>query len=136
MQKPAAFTILLIDDDTEDQDILILVLQEISPDITCYAEEHAATALEKLLTRKLKPDLIFLDLNMPVMNGMEFLSLIKKDDSLKEIPVIIVTTSALPSAKTAALDLGAKAFITKPDNYHDLKKSITQHLNAFTIQTL
>lgn len=61
-----------------------------------------------------RPDLIFLDLNMPRMNGAEFLMEIKKDPALNDIPVVVLTTSDVEKDVVRCYQLGAASYITKP----------------------
>ena len=61
-----------------------------------------------------RPDLIFLDLNLPIMNGKEVLAVIKKDPVLKRIPVIILTTSDADDDISSTYELQANCYITKP----------------------
>ncbi len=61
-----------------------------------------------------RPDLIFLDLNLPIMNGKEVLAVIKKDPGLKRIPVIILTTSDADDDISSTYELQANCYITKP----------------------
>lgn len=61
-----------------------------------------------------RPDLIFLDLNMPRMNGSEFLIEIKADEKLKDIPVVVLTTSDVENDVVRCYQLGAASYITKP----------------------
>lgn len=85
-------------------------------------------ALEKLRNGELESvDFIFLDLNMPRMNGKQFLAEIKKDPVLKNIPVIIYSTSSDSHDREEAERLGAKAFLTKPPYFSQL----TQLLQDF-----
>jgi len=65
------------------------------------------------------PDIIFLDLNMPIMNGTEFLQKIKTIDRLKDIPVVIFSTTSDERATQHVKRLGAMDFITKPDKIKD-----------------
>ena len=65
-----------------------------------------------------RPDLILLDLNMPRKNGMEALAEIKRDDSLRSIPVIVLTTSTSREDIASSYDLCASCFITKPADLH------------------
>ncbi len=69
---------------------------------------------------KKHPSLILLDLNMPGMDGREVLKEIKKNDDLKPIPVIVVTTSSSSRDREASYKLGANCFVTKPDSYQAL----------------
>lgn len=112
--------ILLIDDDDDDQEIFLAALKHISGSIKFSGENNASHALDKLSGRLLSPDLIFLDLNMPVMNGRQFLKEIKQRETLRNIPVVIFTTSAVAATIRETKDMGASGFITKPDTLDDL----------------
>jgi CheY-like chemotaxis protein len=74
---------------------------------------------------KIIPNVIFLDINMPQMNGWQCLSALKSDPATKEIPVIIYSTSSHERDKQIAMELGASGFITKPSNYHSLRSILT-----------
>ena len=112
--------ILLIDDDEDDQEIFLTALSEVNSSIKFEGLYDARDALNKLSKKELFPDAIFLDLNMPVMNGFQFLERVKHKDFLKDIPVIIYTTSSQINTIKRAKDLGAHEFITKPSKYKDL----------------
>jgi CheY-like chemotaxis protein len=113
--------ILLIDDDDDDQEIFVTALNEISNTIVCITESSAQQALYKLKSKETSPDVIFLDLNMPVMNGFQFLAEVKSNEALKDIPVIILSTSAVSEAIQQTKALGAADFITKPNDFVALK---------------
>lgn len=112
--------ILLIDDDIEDQEIFNSALSILSDSIECVCFVNAKEALLKLDANELSPDVIFLDLNMPLMSGQEFLMRIKNIDHLKEIPVIIFSTSSNLSTIATTKELGAIDFITKPNRFDAL----------------
>ena len=112
--------ILLIDDDDDDQEIFTSALNEVPNPAQCVAMDNAASALEKLRTEEIIPDVIFLDLNMPIMSGQEFLMQIKSDEQLQYIPVIILSTSSNPDTIKYTKQLGALDFITKPSDYNEL----------------
>lgn len=121
--------ILLIDDDIDDQEIFLTALNAIPEKITCDVRNNALTALQHLTAQQITPDLIFLDLNMPIMNGQQFLKEIKANDGLKHIPVIIFSTSSYIATVKETMDLGAHKFITKPNRFNELVaivKSIIQ----------
>ena len=83
------------------------------------------------------PDLIFLDLNMPLMNGYEFLDIIKADPALKHIPVIILTTSSSRTDILKSYDKYCNCYITKPDSAFELEKVIKSIENFwFTVAEL
>jgi CheY-like chemotaxis protein len=75
-----------------------------------------------------KPDIVLLDLNMPKMNGLEFLNIIKKNDEWKDIKVFILTTSEENEEKNAAIKLGASGYIIKP-----LQLSSPSSIDAFNL---
>lgn len=112
--------ILLIDDDSDDKDFFINALKIVSETVTFNWAENGSKALEVLESKQVAPELIFLDWNMPVMNGHEFLEEIKKREGLKDIPVIILSTSSHYKTITLSRELGAEDFITKPNNFGDL----------------
>jgi CheY-like chemotaxis protein len=112
--------ILLIDDDADDHEIFLDALIEVSEAISCSARSDAREALDLLIDGATQPDLIFLDLNMPIMSGQQFLTEIKTIDTLRDIPVIILSTSAHQPTIELVKELGAVAFITKPDTFNEL----------------
>ena len=117
--------LLLIDDDTDDQEIFISAIGIVSASVICTAMTDASEALQKLLTGELRPDLIFVDLNMPIMNGQEFLAKLKKEEHLQSVPVIIFSTSASPETIANTKELGAANFITKPNSFNELVKILS-----------
>jgi CheY-like chemotaxis protein len=111
---------MLIDDDIEDQEIFLEAIEQAGIAVNCTTLENAKEALHKLLGKDLAVDLIFLDLNMPIMSGSQFLAEIKKLDSLKDIPVIILSTSSDSNTIQQTKQLGATKFITKPETFDEL----------------
>lgn len=112
--------IVLIDDDTEDQEIFKIALSHVSETPECITFTDAREALHKLLRKEVIPDVIFLDLNMPIMTGQEFLIEVKRREETQNIPVIIFSTSSNPSTIKLTKELGATDFITKPDRFDKL----------------
>ena len=78
--------LLLVDDDIEDQEIFLSVIEKVSPSIECQTAINGAEALQLLLSKKVHPDVIFLDLNMPLMNGKQFLTEIKSTKDSGKFP--------------------------------------------------
>ena len=112
--------IFLIEDDKDDQEIFIAALEELYNPVNCTTAMNGYEGYNQLITKQVKPDVIFLDLNMPLMNGYEFLEKIKQEDQLKNIPVIILTTSSNPQTIREVKHLGAKKFLTKPGSFTEL----------------
>src|SRR5688572_18842033 len=110
-------TIVMIDDDIEDQEIFLQVIQEIDPAILCLQPLGAKLVLDLLIEDTHRPDFIFVDINMPLMNGFEFLVEVKKLEHISDIPVIVLSTSTSPENSEKAKRLGAVGFMTKPSNF-------------------
>lgn len=120
-----ALTFLIIDDDTDDCEFFCEAISEIDSSAKCLTVNNGEDALIKLRSGlEDLPDYIFLDLNMQRMDGRKCLAELKKDDRLKNIPVIILTTSKSQKDKDETRVLGASYFLTKPSEYQKLRKEI------------
>ena len=110
---------MLIDDDPDDQLFFRDAVQAIRPGLDC---ELASTCQEafRQLEKPPPPDFIFMDLNMPVMNGFDCLAYLKNQNNYKDIPIIIFTTSKNPNDINRTKLLGARWFMTKPDDFNIL----------------
>ena len=123
-------TILWADDDADDLMLMRQVLQEINNgfDITEVGNGRIALDfLENAKTSGVLPCLIILDMNMPVMNGRETLVTIKSDNELKDIPVVVFTTSNSELDKMFCKRYNVE-MITKPPNYLNLKEAVEKLL--------
>lgn len=112
--------LLLVDDDTDDHEIFKSALSHIDEPIVLLSAGNGQDALQMLSVQENLPDFIFVDLNMPRMGGIQFLGELKKSDVLREIPVIIYSTSNHPDDKGRALEAGATKFVTKPAKFSEL----------------
>jgi CheY-like chemotaxis protein len=118
MTKPTIC--LLVDDDPDDQEVFLTALHDVSTSVLCLVAPDGDRALELLHNEDTIPHYIFLDLNMPRMNGFEFLAAMKKSSILKNIPVIVYSTTAQQSQIEKVKNLGATEFFTKTYKYKDL----------------
>lgn len=115
----------LVDDDKDDRELFCEALAEVAPDIVFHAAEDGREALDKLSKMQSSlPDIIFLDANLPTISGWECLEYFKQNELLRDIPVIMYSTSSYQRDIEKAMTLGALCFISKPLNYNDLKKII------------
>ena len=120
-----ALTFLVVDDDSDDCEFFCEAVREIDPFSSCLMASNGEDALIQLRNgMKHLPDYIFLDLNMHLMDGRKCLTELKKDINLKNIPVIILTTSSSQKDKDETQVLGASYFLTKPSEYQKLRKEI------------
>lgn len=117
--------ILLADDDREDAEIFNEALAAADCNASLIHAETGAEVFSLLENKKIKPELIFLDLNMAVMNGWQCLAKLKNSKEFASIPVIMYTTSTNPRDYEIAIDLNAHGLISKPSNPKILTKVLT-----------
>lgn len=114
---------LLADDDRDDAELFNEALISLTPPVDFEHVEDGRGVIEFLSNpQNNKPDLIFLDLNMPQMSGWQCLAKLKNDIYLQDIPVVMYSTSSHPRDKEIAVDLGAHGFITKPTDFKELRR--------------
>jgi two-component system, response regulator len=125
--NPVPIAILLADDDPDDRLMARDALEESRLTNQLVTVEDGEELLEYLQrrgryenTNHPRPGIILLDLNMPRMDGREALAEIKKDPSLRRIPVIVLTTSKADEDIVRTYDLGVNSFITKPVTFEQL----------------
>lgn len=132
--------ILLIDDDADDRELFCEALVKAAPDFMCLTAIDGRKALSGLTSKAIeKPDLVFLDVNMPMVSGWKILATLKSDNELKDIPVIMYSTSSFPEEVSRATTCGALCFFSKPNDFEELTKSlklVAAHLVANTLPLL
>lgn len=128
MIKKDDFMVLLADDDPDDRDLFSSIIKKISQDITIQQVENGTKLMKFLQNTDHLPDILFLDLNMPNMDGFECLHLIKTDDNFKEIPVVIFTTSDYFKDVEKTYKSGGDFYIQKPNSYKDLFQIFKEQL--------
>jgi len=121
--------VFLIDDDIDDQEIFEMALKEVQPLARCVFAGDGIFALEKLRSdASFLPNIIFIDINMPRMNGIQFLSEIKRSSSFYHIPAFMYSTSAEDSIVKECLKIGASGFIKKDVYVDALQNQLVQVL--------
>lgn len=113
-------TILYVDDDPDDRQIFLEAINSIDETFICDTAKDGLDALSYLDSNKL-PDAVFLDINMPLMDGKTCLAEIKGNQKTCHIPVIIFTTSKNPQEKNDCKGLGAADFVLKPVSYLEMR---------------
>lgn len=122
--------IYLADDDSDDVEFFRDALSEVCGDVAFSTGKNGMELLKKLLYPELPfPDIIFLDINMPLMNGLECLREIKSHLHLKDIPIVMYSTSASQITIEVAHKLGASLFVEKPTDLNDLKNLLNPIVN-------
>jgi two-component system, chemotaxis family, response regulator Rcp1 len=121
--------VLLIEDNPGDAILVEEALKDGKILVNLTVVEDGEVAV-KFLTKEApyanspKPDLVILDLNLPKMNGHQILEAIRAVDGLKQIPIVVLTTSNVDSDIKKAYELGATCFITKPFGFYNFIQAI------------
>ena len=113
---------LLADDDPDDWEIFQEGLQKTAPSHILHWVKHGDHVLPGV--KEIKPDILFLDLNIPGSDGIECLRLIKKEPILQNLTVVIYTTSNAPDHVKECYALGACRYLLKPVNYTGIFKGL------------
>ena len=114
----------LIDDDVDDQEFFSLALQEVNPSFQLMTSDSGVDALDQLRSKKVSPDIIFLDINMPRVDGWECLKRLQTMDHLMGTPVVIYSTSE-PSYKSEN-SKGFSSFLTKQSKISELVEKLKE----------
>jgi CheY-like chemotaxis protein len=122
-----AFTVLIVEDEADNCEIMRSVVEDLLGYRALLAG-NGEVALSRL--RLNKPDLILMDLMMPVLDGFETTARIKSDPSTQHIPVIAVTALSRPTDRTRILSGGADAYITKPFSLDMLANMIERYAQS------
>lgn len=123
--KSTCKAILLVEDDEVDAMTVRRALKELHVSNPLQQVENGEEALGYLRQPgQVLPCIILLDLNMPVMGGIEFLQVVKQDAMLRRIPVVVLTTSEEQQDKVASFDLGVAGYIRKPVDYKQFVEAV------------
>jgi len=128
--------ILLIEDDTIEVMKFNRVLSNLTLRHEIIEANNGEEAIDLLKEDSKRPDIIVLDLNMPKMNGLEFLNILKKDPVLKYIPAIILTTSNNHKDLLECYKIGIAGYILKPLRYEDYIDRIQRLLEYWSCNEL
>jgi two-component system chemotaxis response regulator CheY len=122
-----AYNILVVDDSPIMRQVIKKTVRVSGADIgEIYEANHGQEGLEQARSNWI--DLILTDINMPVMNGVEFIRNLKSDDELKSIPVMVISTEGRDEIVQEAMELGAVDYITKPFRPEEIGEDIVRIL--------
>src|SRR5512135_1058905 len=120
-------SILVVEDSPTMRQLITFAMKRIANAKVIEATD-GVDALKKLSSEKI--DLILADINMPVMDGLKLVSLVKNNQSYKDIPVIIITTEGAKEDKERALAIGANAYLAKPIQTQELIKLVNSFISS------
>lgn len=134
--------ILLAEDNVDHAELMIDTLKGFNVANTIIHVDNGEKALKYLKheapydtqDNRTAPDLILLDLKMPRLDGMSLLKIIKKDEKLKSIPLLVVSTSTEQKEIMSTFELGANSYITKPLQFDEFARKI-RDLNLYWVLT-
>lgn len=125
-------TCFLIDDDIDDHDLFAMALQKIDESIEFRSAKDGVEGLKELKENfSFVPEFIFLDINMPRMNGLECLPEIKKLDHLRDVKIIMYSTSSDEDIQRKTRHLGADDFLVKPPKLGTLVNHLNRILEKY-----
>ena len=122
----SAATFLIVEDSPTMRQLLVFSLRRLK-ECRIIEAVDGVDALKKLTTERV--DLVITDINMPMMDGLKLIALIRGDARTKSLPIIIVTTEGAEEDRKRGLALGANAYIAKPIQPSDLLKAIASLLD-------
>lgn len=117
-------TVLAVDDDMINLKLLKSMLMKTQRVAEVIEAKNGADAIDVLKARGKEIDIILLDIIMPVMGGIEMLQIVRADDNLHQLPIIVLTTDE--TKKSEALECGANGFLMKPVRERDVVSKIEQ----------
>lgn len=122
---PGSLRILLIDDDRDDRELFEMALQELRLEADIRTARDGVDALELLASPASPvPDIIFMDLNMPRMDGRQLLLRLRGQAGFRDVPVIVYSTSSEPAERLSVQRLGATDYLVKPSSFSALCKDL------------
>ena len=125
-------SILLVEDDHIETMKFKKTVDKLDIQCKVMVAKDGEEALDILVKKQQIPDIILLDLNMPKMNGIEFLSILKKNDNLKHIPAIILTTSCNQKDLFECYKIGIAGYMLKPLKYSDYTLKISKTISYWS----
>jgi CheY-like chemotaxis protein len=120
----ASKNILLLEDDLVDVMTIKRAIKQLDISNELVVKENGEEGLEYLTNCKDLPGIIFLDINMPKMNGIEFLEAIKPNPEWAQVPIVVLTTSKDQQDKLATFSKGISGYMVKPVDYAQFKDMI------------
>jgi CheY-like chemotaxis protein len=133
--------ILIVDSDPDDVELFCEAVLQASPTMGCIFSKNGKMAFNLLETSTEKPKIIFTDIDMPEMDGIELIECLKKHQSFKCIPIVVYTASKfvikfnrMVPIKEKSLELGASHFVSKPVTFDEIVDVVKSTLEAHKIE--
>lgn len=125
MKDPADVDILLVEDNPNDAELTQRALRKTEIGARLVIARDGAEALERLFTEKIRPRVVFLDLKLPKIDGIEVLRRIRTDERTKGFPVVVLTSSQEERDITECYKLGVNSYVVKPVEFDKFYKTVS-----------
>jgi len=125
MQEQQELDILLVEDNPNDAELTQRALRKTDIGARLLIARDGAEAIEKVLSEGLRPRVIFLDLKLPKIDGMEVLRRIRADERTRQIPVVVLTSSQEERDITESYKLGVNSYVVKPVEFDKFYKTVS-----------
>ena len=124
MSEPETVEILLVEDNPNDAELTQRALKKTNLGVGLATVRDGAEALEYLFSNRPKPKVIFLDLKLPKIDGIEVLRRVRADDRLRSVPVVVLTSSQEERDISQCYKLGVNSYIVKPVEFDKFYKAV------------
>lgn len=130
----SAGVIFYCDDDDDDLMMFTDIIRQIDPELQCITVNDCEDALQMLSSGDIHPNMIFLDINMPKMSGIELLAWLKRYQAFQGVPIVMYSTSLNNRETDYCSELGASAVIPKLYSLDESVKQIRETVSTFLLQ--
>jgi len=129
IDNKAKINAILVDDDPDDRMLFENAFSDINSNSNLLAFKNGAEAISHFEQNETEaPHIVFLDLNMPLVDGLEVLDYLRRSEKYQRVPIVIYSTSSAERDIQATLSAGANIYIVKPNTYQKLKLAIDKAL--------
>jgi CheY-like chemotaxis protein len=118
-------SILIVDDDKDDIELFKEVVSDIDATLKCQSALCGMEAITLLEEGKVKPDIIVVDLNMPMLNGTEFIRIVRENKTFNRIKLFLYSTCDVNKSLVDLVSIGADGFFRKPTRYMELYNKVS-----------
>lgn len=118
--------VLLVEDNPDDEALVVRMFKRIPAEHALAVVRDGEEALQYLSAAAHPPDLVFLDLKLPKVGGIEVLKRIRSDPRTRRVPVVVLASSRDPKDVAATADLGANAYVVKPPDLIEFAEAVRQ----------
>jgi len=119
-------SVLLIDDDIDDRDLFCITIKDISPEIDCKQFANGLDGISYLSSSTELPEVIFIDINMHLIDGLSFLKDIKENEKSRDIPIYIYSTPLMVKEMEESLKQYVSGYLFKTANFKEFARSLRE----------